>query len=235
MWSLHLYWTCYTDAVYSHHRKRDSKEGKDLFRKSIIRYQIYPAIYSQLDCFKVPKLGSKPQKKLTAPLKAKSLELQYVSIYKLGLDLLFAKLWLALSWLPDNALFPITASSQATTYYLLDTTIILLRVPDGSTNQADSLIQNFMIINGRTLFFLYCYPWITAKNSENVKFSFWKWIVLIINVHIKLIWFFKAYRNRITDVIIDLNHFTDVSFYLLVKIGPNFFGSALTRWNDFGK
>ena len=98
------------------------------------------------------------------------------------LDLLFAKLWLALSWLPDNALFPITASSQATTYYLLDTTIILLRVPDGSTNQADSLIQNFMIINGRTLFFLYCYPWITAKNSENVKFSFWKWIVLIINV-----------------------------------------------------
>ena len=71
---------------------KNSKEGKDLFRKSIIRYQIYPAIYSQLDCFEVPKLGSKPQKKLTAPLKAKSLELQYVSIYKLGLDLLFAKL-----------------------------------------------------------------------------------------------------------------------------------------------
>ena len=60
---------------------KNSKEGKDLFRKSIIRYQIYPAIYSQLDCFEVPKLGSKPQKKLTAPLKAKSLELQYVSIY----------------------------------------------------------------------------------------------------------------------------------------------------------
>ena len=168
--------------VMQQQQHKNSKEGKDLFRKSIIRYQIYPAIYSQLDCFEVPKLGSKPQKKLTAPLKAKSLELQYVSIYKLGLDLLFAKLWLALSWLPDNALFPITASSQATTYYLLDTTIILLRVPDGSTNQADSLIQNFMIINGRTLFFLYCYPWITAKNSENVKFSFWKWIVLIINV-----------------------------------------------------
>ena len=71
---------------------KNSKEGKDLFRKSIIRYQIYPAIYSQLDCFEVPKLGSKPQKKLTAPHKAKSLELQYVSIYKLGLDLLFAKL-----------------------------------------------------------------------------------------------------------------------------------------------
>ena len=31
---------------------KNSKEGKDLFRKSIIRYQIYPAIYSQLDCFK---------------------------------------------------------------------------------------------------------------------------------------------------------------------------------------
>lgn len=27
---------------------KNSKEGKDLFRKSIIRYQIYPAIYSQL-------------------------------------------------------------------------------------------------------------------------------------------------------------------------------------------
>ena len=37
-------WTCYTDAVYPHHRKRDSKEGKDLFRKSIICYQIYSAI-----------------------------------------------------------------------------------------------------------------------------------------------------------------------------------------------
>ena len=36
------------------------------------------------------------------------------------------------------------------------------------------------------------------------------------------------YRNRITDVIIDLNHFTDVSFYL-VKIGPNFLGSAVTK------
>ena len=58
---------------------KNSKEGKDLFRKSIIRYQIYPAIYSQLDCFEASKLGSK--KKLTAPLKAKSLELQYVSIY----------------------------------------------------------------------------------------------------------------------------------------------------------
>ena len=215
---------------------KNSKEGKDLFRKSIIRYQIYPAIYSQLDCFEVPKLGSKPQKKLTAPLKAKSLELQYVSIYKLGLDLLFAKLWLALSWLPDNALFPITASSQATTYYLLDTTIILLRVPDGSTNQADSLIQNFMIINGRILFFYTASLGLLQRIQKTWNFHFeseLSWSLMY--VHIKLIWFFKAYRNRITDVIIDLNHFTDVSFYLLVKIGPNFFGSAVTRWNDFGK
>ena len=36
---------------------KNSKEGKDLFRKSIIRYQIYPAIYSQLDCFEAPKHG----------------------------------------------------------------------------------------------------------------------------------------------------------------------------------
>jgi hypothetical protein len=34
---------------------KNSKEGKDLFRKSIIRYQIYPTIYSQLDCFEAPK------------------------------------------------------------------------------------------------------------------------------------------------------------------------------------
>ena len=66
---------------------KNSKEGKDLFRKSIIRYQIYPAIYSQLDCFEASKLGSKPQKKLTAPLKAKSLASvrSYIHSTSLGL------------------------------------------------------------------------------------------------------------------------------------------------------
>ena len=41
---------------------KNSKEGKDLFRKSIIRYQIYPAIYSQLDCFEAK---ASRKKKLT--------------------------------------------------------------------------------------------------------------------------------------------------------------------------
>lgn len=35
-----------------HDLERNSKEGKDLFRKSIICYQIYSTIYSQLESIK---------------------------------------------------------------------------------------------------------------------------------------------------------------------------------------
>ena len=120
---------------------KNSKEGKDLFRKSIIRYQIYPAIYSQLDCFEVPKLGSKPQKKLTAPLKAKSLASIRFYIHSTSLGLIcFLQNF---DWhLHDCQIMRFFLSQQAVklllTTYLLDTTIILLRVPDGSANQAYS-------------------------------------------------------------------------------------------------